>query len=65
MQGRLRNAYIAATVHTCCAHCGQPMVLRIDSDLAVATDAEGCRPLCFVPEVDLFGLEDECIVDAF
>ena len=65
MQGRLRNTYVAATVRTCCAHCGQAMVIRIDSDLVVHTESPGCRPIAFVPEVDLFGLEEECIVDAF
>jgi hypothetical protein len=41
------------------------MEIRIDSNLELSTDAAGCRPICFVPEVDLFGLEEECIVDAF
>jgi hypothetical protein len=41
------------------------MAMRIDSDLRFATDHPGCRPIIFVPEVDLFALEDDCIVDAF
>lgn len=41
------------------------MEIRIDSNLDCSTDTAACHPICFVPEVDLFDLEETCIVDAF
>jgi hypothetical protein len=41
------------------------MILTIDSDLGFHTKADGCAPIIFVPDVDLTGLEDESIIQAF
>jgi hypothetical protein len=41
------------------------MEIEIDSDLNCRSKDEGCMPIAFVPEVNLFDLEDDCIIDAF
>jgi len=41
------------------------MEIEIDSNLNIKTDDPKCLPIAFVPEVDVFGLEEECIIDAF
>jgi len=64
VQGRLRNKPLAVTIETKCAHCEKPMTLAIDSDLGFRAK-EDCDPIIFVPDVDLVGLEDESIVEAF
>jgi len=40
------------------------MTLTIDSDLGFRAK-EDCAPIVFVPDVDLIGLSDESIVEAF
>lgn len=40
------------------------MTLTIDSDLGFRAN-EDCTPIVFVPDVDLIGLEDKSIVEAF
>ncbi len=40
------------------------MTLEIDSDLNYKTE-EDCRPVIFVPDVDLFKLEDDSIIESF
>ena len=52
-------------VNTECAHCSRPMEIRIDSDLNYTVKEEGCEPIIFVPDVNLFKLEDESIINAF
>lgn len=41
------------------------MTLTIDSDLGFHTSEQGCAPIIFVPDVDLIGLADESIIEAF
>lgn len=41
------------------------MELRIDSDLNCIVSGEGCEPVVFAPDVDLFKLDDESIINAF
>ncbi len=41
------------------------MEIRIDSDLNYTVKEEGCKPIVFVPDVNLFELEDESIINAF
>ncbi len=49
-------------VNTGCAHCFRPMELEIDSDLNYSVKEQGCEPIVFVPDVDLFKIEDESII---
>jgi hypothetical protein len=65
VQGRLRNSYLSTRVRSRCAHCGTPIELEIDSDLHIKAQDPECVPIAYVPEVDLFGLDEECIVEAF
>ncbi len=64
VQGRLRNERLIVTVRTECAHCKEPMELTIDSNLHYTVKGEG-EPMVFMPDVDLLGLEDESIINAF
>ena len=41
------------------------MEIEIDSDLNYNVKGEGCEPIVFVPDVNLFKLEDESIIQAF
>ncbi len=52
-------------ITTECAHCKKTMEIEIDSELAVKSKNAGCEPIAFVPEVNLFALKDDSIIDAF
>ena len=65
MQGQLRQENLLVTVSTECAHCSQPMEIKIDSDLNYTVKEEGCEPVVLVPDVNLFKIEDESIINAF
>jgi len=65
VQGQLRQEYLSVIVNTECAHCSRPIEIKIDSDLNYAVKEEGCEPIVFVPDVNLFKLEDESIINAF
>ena len=65
MQGRLRGESLSVSVTTQCAHCSRPMHLEIDSDLSYSVSEEGADPLVFVPEVDLYKLEEPSIIGSF
>jgi hypothetical protein len=41
------------------------MELTIDSDLHLQVTDEGCAPMVFIPDVDLTGLNDDSIINAF
>jgi len=41
------------------------MRIEIDSDLHFKVDGDGCRPIVFVPDVNLFEIEDDSIIDSF
>ena len=41
------------------------MEIEIDSNLNDAVKEEGCEPIVFVPDVNLFELKDESIINAF
>jgi hypothetical protein len=65
VQGQLRQETLSVTVNTECAHCSRPMEIQIDGDLNYAVKEEGCEPIVFVPDVNLFKIEDESIINAF
>jgi hypothetical protein len=41
------------------------MELSIDSNLNYSVQEEGCRPVVFMPDVDLYKLKDDSIINAF
>jgi len=65
VQGRLREESLSVLVKTECAHCSEPMEIEIDSDLNYKIKEEGCEPVVFVPDVNLFELEEDSIIDSF
>jgi hypothetical protein len=65
VQGQLRKKPVSITVKTQCAHCAEPMRLKINSDLVCEILAGGAEPLLFVPQVDFSKLTDPSIIDAF
>lgn len=65
VQGRLRNEQLTVAVRTECAHCKTPMELTIDSELNYTVRENGCKPVIFMPDVDLLNLRDESIINAF
>jgi hypothetical protein len=65
VEGRLRNEALSVDVSTECAHCKQPMHLTIDHELSCTVRDKGCKPVVFIPDVDLLRLEEESIINAF
>lgn len=65
VQGRLRKGYLTVTVNTECAHCSRPMEMEIDSELDYSVKEEGCKPIVFVPDVDVLKIESDNIIDGF
>jgi hypothetical protein len=65
VQGKLQNKYLNVQVVTECAHCSSPMEMEIDSNLHYKTNNERCEPVIFVPDIDLFGIKDDSIIDSF
>ncbi len=61
----MRNEYVKVNIETACAHCGEPMEIEIDSELVLTTKEPGCEPIAFVPDVNVFALEDDSIIHAF
>jgi len=41
------------------------MEIEIDSDLQTNVKYEGCEPIAFVPDIDLFKIQDDNIINAF
>ena len=41
------------------------MTLTIDSDLHCRVSDETCKPVVFVPDMDLLNLAEESIIDSF
>ena len=52
-------------VNTECAHCHEPIELRIDSELNYIVKDEDSEPVIFIPDVDLLTLKEESIINAF
>jgi hypothetical protein len=65
VQGHLRKESLAVVIDTECAHCSQPMQIKIDSDLQYHIKVGGADPIVFVPEVNFYKLNDPSIIDAF
>jgi hypothetical protein len=65
VQGKLRNEYLKVKLETECAHCSSPMEIEIDSNLRYKVNDERCDPVIFVPDINLFNINDDSIIDAF
>ena len=65
MQGRLRGEEVSISVVSECAHCKQPMHMKIDSDMNWSSQDSSCSPIIFVPDVDFRALREPNIINAF
>jgi hypothetical protein len=65
VQGRLRGKPLYVTVESSCAHCGVPLVLKIDSELVYHVLEGGPEPMLFHPFVDFSTLPEPSIINAF
>ena len=65
VQGRLRHEHLMVTVNSQCAHSGEALEIQIDSGLNYQVLKGGDKPIVFVPDVDLFKLKDDNIIEAF
>jgi len=64
VQGHLRNASLAVTIRTECAHCARPLQIEVDSQLNYRV-AAAADPLIFIPFVNFEKLKDPSIIHAF
>ena len=53
------------TVETQCAHCSEPMTLRVDSDMNVRVEQAEARPMVFTPDVEVWDTGATSIIDDF
>jgi hypothetical protein len=65
VQGKLRNQYLTVKIDSECAHCGKSIQIEMDSDLVYKVKDSDCKPVIFVPDVNLFKIADESIIDSF
>ena len=65
MQGHLLKRFLEVEITTACAHCGQPMVIVVDSELSYRIERGGTKPLVFEPEVDWSRFQDPTIIDGY
>jgi len=65
VQGLLRKEYVSVTVDTSCAHCSRFMRIEIDSNLTLKIEDDEYEPVIFVPDVDVYNLEDDNIINSF
>ena len=65
VQGQLRGEPLSFVVATECGHCGQPLHLEIDSELAYRVVEAEAEPLVYAPLVDFKKLEEPSIIDRF
>jgi hypothetical protein len=65
VQGHLRSSFLEVEIRTACAHCGEPMVLVVDSELNYRIVKGGPQPLVFEPDLDWNTFEDATIIDGY
>jgi hypothetical protein len=65
VQGRLRGEPLFVTVESSCAHCGEQLVLKIDSELTCQVLKGGPEPLLFHPFVDFAAITEPNIINVF
>ena len=52
-------------VRTECAHTLQPLTIEIDSELNCHVREAGADPIIFIPDMDLYALEEPNIIESF
>jgi len=56
---------LTGIIETRCACCGEPIEIRLDSQMRHRVLTAGARPVISSPRVDFERLKDPSIVDAF
>ena len=65
VQGLLQQRRIEVEIRTVCAHCGDRMVIVVDSELNHRVESGGANPLVFEPEIDWSTFPDPTIIDGY
>jgi hypothetical protein len=65
VQGRLRKESISVTIDTVCAHCDQPINIKMDSDMNYKVVQENADPLIFHPQIDWGSFSEANIISQF
>jgi hypothetical protein len=65
VQGRLRKEPLTIVISSTCAQSGQPVHIKIDSDLRYSVEEELANPLVFEPEVDWQDFTEPNIINTY
>ncbi len=65
VQGQYRHEPVTVAFASECGHCGQPLHIKIGSDLRYAVDPAAAGALVFVPLIDFGRLRAKSIIDDF
>ena len=65
VQGQLRKRFLEVEITSACAHCGEPMVIVVDSELHHRVVQGGPEPLVFEPHVEWSSFPDPNIIDGY
>jgi hypothetical protein len=65
VQGRLTQKPLKVHVGSQCARSGAPIQMTIDQDLNIELHGDTVEPIVFVPDVNLWKLEADSIIDDF
>jgi hypothetical protein len=64
VQGQMTGQVLSAVIQTECGHCGRPLRLQVDSDLAMRVLDGPQQPMVSIPQLDIQALEPS-IIDGF
>jgi hypothetical protein len=65
VEGKLRNEYLMAEVHTQCSHCRQALHITVDSSMHITVCEEDAEPWVFMPDMDWDHFSERTIIDAY
>jgi hypothetical protein len=65
VEGKLRNEYLMAEVHSECKHCGQALHITVDSSMHVTVCEGDAAPWVFMPDMDWEHFSERTIIDAY
>lgn len=62
VEGRLRNEPLTVEIESSCAHCNEPIAIRVDSELRYESSA---APMIFEPRLDWSAFRDPNIINQY
>jgi hypothetical protein len=65
VQGQLRKQALSFTIETECGHCGEQIILEMDSRLNYRVLQDDAIPVIYAPMLDAKKLDDPSIIDGF